>query len=66
MYSSYYVINIKEHKIMHHHIYLAGGRWRRLDVLLGASPVLPLDAVLLEAYGRIIAQCGWLKGDWNG
>ena len=34
----------------------------RLSVLLGGIPVLPFDAAAAEAYGRIIAQCGWVKG----
>ena len=34
----------------------------RLEILLGHIPVLPFDAAAAEAYGRIIAQCGWVKG----
>jgi tRNA(fMet)-specific endonuclease VapC len=37
-------------------------RQSRLDVLLQDIPVLPFDAAAAEAYGRIIAQCGWVKG----
>lgn len=37
-------------------------RQMRLDVLLRHIPVLPFDAAAAEAYGRIIAQCGWVKG----
>jgi tRNA(fMet)-specific endonuclease VapC len=34
----------------------------RLDILLRHIPVLPFDAAAAVAYGRIIAQCGWVKG----
>jgi tRNA(fMet)-specific endonuclease VapC len=34
----------------------------RLEVLLRGIPVLPFDASAAEAYGRIIAQCGWVRG----
>ena len=34
----------------------------RLNVLLRGIPVLPFDASAAQAYGRIIAQCGWAKG----
>jgi tRNA(fMet)-specific endonuclease VapC len=34
----------------------------RLEVLLRGIPVLPFDAGAAEAYGRIIALCGWAKG----
>ena len=37
-------------------------RQLRLEVLLRGIPVLPFDASAAEAYGRIIAQCGWVKG----
>ena len=37
-------------------------RQARLEVLLRGLPVLPFDAVAALAYGRIIAQCGWVKG----
>jgi len=37
-------------------------RQARLEVLLGALPVLPFDAAAAVAYGRIIAQCGWTRG----
>jgi tRNA(fMet)-specific endonuclease VapC len=37
-------------------------RQARLAVLLRALPVLPFDAAAAMAYGRIIAQCGWVKG----
>ena len=37
-------------------------RLARLNVLLQDIPVLPFDAAAAEAYGRIIAQCGWVKG----
>lgn len=37
-------------------------RRARLDVLLPSLPVLPFDAAAALAYGRIIAQCGWVKG----
>jgi tRNA(fMet)-specific endonuclease VapC len=37
-------------------------RQARLEVLLRALPVLPFDAAAAVAYGRIIAQCGWVKG----
>ena len=37
-------------------------RSARLEVLLRAIPVIPFDAAAAEAYGRIIAQCGWTRG----
>jgi len=37
-------------------------RQARMDVLLRGLPVLPFDAAAAQAYGRIIAQCGWAKG----
>jgi tRNA(fMet)-specific endonuclease VapC len=37
-------------------------RRARLQVLLQNLPVLPFDAAAAEAYGLIIAQCGWVKG----
>ena len=37
-------------------------RQDRLEVLLRGLPVLPFDAAAARAYGRIIAQCGWVRG----
>lgn len=37
-------------------------RQLRLEVLVRHIPVLPFDAAAAEAYGRIIAQCGWVTG----
>jgi len=37
-------------------------RHARLKVLLQDIPVLPFNAAAAEAYGQIIAQCGWVKG----
>ena len=37
-------------------------RQARLAILLRHIPVLPFDAAAAEAYGQIIAQCGWAKG----
>jgi tRNA(fMet)-specific endonuclease VapC len=37
-------------------------RGARLEVLLRAIPIIPFDAAAAEAYGRIIAQCGWTRG----
>jgi tRNA(fMet)-specific endonuclease VapC len=37
-------------------------RRMRLEILLKQIPVLPFDAAAAEAYGRIIAQCGWVRG----
>jgi tRNA(fMet)-specific endonuclease VapC len=37
-------------------------RQARLEVLLRGLPVLPFDASAAQAYGRIIAQCGWARG----
>jgi len=34
----------------------------RLDVLVQHIPILPFDAAAAQIYGRIIAQCGWVKG----
>lgn len=39
-----------------------GLRQVRLEVLLRDIPVLPFDAEASQAYGRIIAQCGWARG----
>lgn len=36
-------------------------RQARLEVLLRGLPVLPFDAPAALAYGRIIAQCGWVR-----
>lgn len=33
----------------------------RLEVLLRGIPVLSFDASAAQAYGRIIAQCGWAR-----
>jgi len=41
---------------------LMGIRQARLEVLLRGLPVLPFDAPAALAYGRIIAQCGWVRG----
>ena len=37
-------------------------RRARLDELLTSIPVLPFTAAAAVAYGRIIAQCGWVRG----
>lgn len=37
-------------------------RRSRLNVLLRSIPILPFDASAAQAYGQIIAQCGWVKG----
>jgi tRNA(fMet)-specific endonuclease VapC len=37
-------------------------RHARLEVLLRDIPVMPFDAAAAQAYGRIIAQRGWVKG----
>jgi tRNA(fMet)-specific endonuclease VapC len=37
-------------------------RHARLEVLLRGIPVIPFDVAAAQAYGRIIAQCGWTKG----
>jgi tRNA(fMet)-specific endonuclease VapC len=37
-------------------------RRTQLEILLHHIPVLPFDAAAAEAYGRIIARCGWIKG----
>ncbi len=34
----------------------------RLAKVLEHIPVIPFDVAAAEAYGRIIAQCGWVKG----
>ena len=34
----------------------------RLEVLLRGIPVLPFDASAAQAYGQILAQCGWARG----
>lgn len=40
----------------------AGLRQMRLNVLIQTIPILSFDAAAAEAYGRIVAQCGWIKG----
>lgn len=37
-------------------------RRERLGILLEAIPVLPFDAAAAQAYGAIIARCGWVRG----
>ena len=37
-------------------------RRQRLAILLEAIPVIPFDATAAEAYGEIIAHCGWVRG----
>ncbi len=37
-------------------------RQARLTTILRSIPVLPFDATAAEAYGRVIAQIGWVKG----
>ena len=37
-------------------------RRARLDILLRHVPILPFDAAAAEAYGQIIARCGWVRG----
>jgi tRNA(fMet)-specific endonuclease VapC len=37
-------------------------RKMHLDILLKHVPVLPFDQAAAEAYGRIIAQIGWVRG----
>jgi tRNA(fMet)-specific endonuclease VapC len=37
-------------------------RRERLAILLEAIPVVPFDAAAAEAYGAIIARCGWVRG----
>lgn len=37
-------------------------RRARLAILLEAIPVIPFDAAAAEAYGEIIARCGWVRG----
>ncbi|TWB34105.1 type II toxin-antitoxin system VapC family toxin [Nitrospirillum pindoramense] len=39
-----------------------GLRQARLNILLPHIPILPFDAAAAEAYGQIIAICGWVKG----
>jgi tRNA(fMet)-specific endonuclease VapC len=41
---------------------LTAARTPRLDSVLRHIPVLPYDQEAALAYGRIIAQCGWVKG----
>ncbi len=37
-------------------------RRSRLKAMLEYIPVLPFDTAAAEAYGEIIALCGWVKG----
>jgi len=41
---------------------LTAQRQTRVEILLRDIPVLPFDSSAAEIYGRIIAQCGWVKG----
>ena len=41
---------------------LTAQRRIRLEILLRGIPMLPFNAAAAEIYGRIIAQCGWVKG----
>ncbi len=34
----------------------------RLERVLSAITVIPFDTAAAEAYGRIVAQCGWVRG----
>lgn len=36
-------------------------RTARLEILLRHIPVIPFDAAAAEAYGAIIAHCGWAR-----
>ena len=52
---------------IYRHPNLTAIRRARSEVLLRGLPVLPFDASAARAYGRIIAQCGWVRGrdfDW--
>jgi tRNA(fMet)-specific endonuclease VapC len=40
----------------------AGVRQARLSELLRNIQILPFDEAAAEAYGQIIALCGWVKG----
>lgn len=40
----------------------AAMRRARLEILLPSIPIIPFDAAAARAYGRIIGQCGWVKG----
>jgi len=37
-------------------------RQKGFEALMSNIPVLAFDMAAAEAYGRIIAQCGWVKG----
>jgi tRNA(fMet)-specific endonuclease VapC len=41
---------------------LTAVRQLRLEIMLRYLIVIPFDAAGAEAYGRIIAACGWAKG----
>jgi predicted nucleic acid-binding protein len=41
---------------------LAAQRVPRLAAILRTVPVVSFDALAAHTYGRIIAQCGWVKG----
>jgi tRNA(fMet)-specific endonuclease VapC len=47
---------------LHNSPVLTAQRQIRLEIVLRGIPVLPFDASAAEIYGRIIAQCGWIKG----
>lgn len=47
---------------LHRNSAFTSTRRARLEVLLGAIPVLPFDESAARAYGQIIADCGWVKG----
>jgi tRNA(fMet)-specific endonuclease VapC len=37
-------------------------RLSRLETLLRGIPILSFDIAAAQAYGRILAQCGWARG----
>ncbi len=41
---------------------LTAVRRSRLETLLRAVSVLPFDTAAADAYGQIIAECGWVRG----
>ena len=47
---------------LHNTTVLTAARRVRLDMILTQIPVLSFDTAAAEAYGAIIAQCGWSKG----
>lgn len=52
---------VELHRGLHIRPEHGGPRLAQLETMLKYIPVLPFDKTAAEAYGRIIAQCGWVR-----